>query len=217
MKTKGVRMKHIFFGLCFFALNLSLVSQEEFDETAFESGDAKLGNGWGMNVQVSTVGFVIGGVYNYKVAQHTWLTSSLDLFWVNGENEQQVYDYNTQQYISINSETILMLPLVFQMKRRLFPETMSSNLRPFIVGGGGVVYGWFIDSDIRKSQLPKPQENTQYTYTLIGGIGADIGKPGSTGYGLDVKYQWLRYSNYLGARKKFDNIQVGFHVNFRSN
>ncbi|HNO10485.1 MAG TPA: hypothetical protein PKI67_06125, partial [bacterium] len=113
-------MKHIFLRLCILMLGLPLFAQEEFDETSYESGDSKLGNGWGMNVQVSTVGFVIGGVYHYKVAEHTWLSSSLDLFWVNGENEQQVYDYNTNQYISINSETILMLPLVFQMKRRLF-------------------------------------------------------------------------------------------------
>ncbi|MCB0832159.1 MAG: hypothetical protein KDC45_01715 [Bacteroidetes bacterium] len=195
----------------------SAIAQSEPDyESVYRSGEEKIKSQWGMNVQISSVGFVIGGMYNYKVAPKTFLTSSLDMFWVRGKDEQQTYDYYTGQIITINSETILMLPLQVLVKRRILTDVLSSSMRPFISGGAGAVAAWYLDGDAPKSFLRDSIDHkaSQLTWTATVGFGADFGKPGSTGYGVDFRYQVLGFPHYLGLRKRFDNFQIGFHMNF---
>jgi hypothetical protein len=131
------------------------------------------------------------------------------MFWVKGKNE--IVDYWGR---TLNAENILIVPLVFTVKRRLFPESMTNTFRPFVAAGIGGVYGYYISGDLHRSQLPPDHDRSQYTPTGIAGIGADFGKPGSSGYGMDVRFQILRFSNSLGQRKNFDNLQIGFHMNF---
>ncbi len=190
------------------------VEEENEEEDYYTSGDEKIKGGWGFNIQVSSIGFVLGGLYSQKLMPGTMLNYSLDLLWVNGKNEQQTQNPINGEITTINGESILMIPMEVAIKKRLFAGTMSSDLRPFVTAGAGVVYGWFIDTQSPRSFLPADQKKEQFTPTFLAGIGTDIGRPGGVGYGLDVKYQYLRFAHYLGERKKFDNIQVGFHVNF---
>lgn len=196
---------------------VSAVAQDEVDDTGYESGDAKIGSGWGFNIQVATVGFVLGGMYNYKLAPNTMLTTSLDMFWVNGKDEQQVYNPITGFYETLNSESILMTPLSFSIKRRLLADAVSNTFRPFVMVGAGGIFGWYIGGDISKKKLNQSYSDfktTQFAPTGVVGVGIDLGKPGLTNYGFDVKYQVVRYNGHLGVRRRFDNVQVGFHVNF---
>jgi hypothetical protein len=89
-------------------------------------------------------------------------------------------------------------------------------MRPYVTAGVGAVYGIFINSDVSTKQLRDSTDfkATQFAPTATLGLGADFGKPGTTGYGIGIKYQLLRFKNHLGARTNFDNLQIGFHVNF---
>lgn len=42
-------------------------------EQNYESGEQKIRGGWGFNVQISSEGFILGGLYNYKIAKYTFL------------------------------------------------------------------------------------------------------------------------------------------------
>ncbi len=184
-------------------------------EGVYDSGDSKIKSNWAFNIQISTDGFVLGGVYNHKLAKNTFLATSLDMFWVRGKDEQLGINPITLQPETINSETILLLPLQVSMKRRIFAESVSNTLRPYISVGVGAVCGIFISSDSPDSILPAPQDHFQFGPTATLGFGADFGKPGASGYGMDIRYQILRFKNHIGARNKFDNFQIGFHMNFR--
>ncbi len=185
-----------------------IAHDQDLDET-YQSGDEKIRHFWGFNIQISTDGFLLGGTYNRKIAAYTHLSVSADMFWVKGQNEMVDFWGRT-----LNAENILIVPLVFTVKRRLFPEDMTNTFRPFVAAGAGGVYGYYISGDLKKSQLPPDHDRSQYAPTAIAGIGADFGKPGQNGYGMDVRYQLLRFPNSLGQRKSFNNLQIGFHMNF---
>ncbi|NUM79465.1 hypothetical protein HUU42_01565 [bacterium] len=184
-------------------------SGENMEDDLYATGDEKINNSWGFNVQISTSGFVLGGIRNIKMAPYTYLSTELNMFWVKGKNELVDYLGNT-----INAETILILPLTFQVKRRVLGESLTNTFRPFILAGAGGVYGWYIDGDLSRSELPADHKSSQFTWSAIAGFGADFGKPGLSSYGMDVKYQIMRFGNHLGERKNFDNLQIGFHMNF---
>ncbi|MBX7151183.1 outer membrane beta-barrel protein [bacterium] len=185
------------------------VSGQIADDDMYATGDEKINNSWGFNVQISTSGFVLGGNRNIKMAPYTYLSTELNMFWVKGKNELVDYLGNT-----INAETILILPLTFQVKRRVLGESLTNTFRPFILAGAGGVYGWYIDGDLSRSELPADHKSSQFTWNAVAGFGADFGKPGLSSYGMDIKYQVMRFANHLGERKNFDNLQIGFHMNF---
>lgn len=176
----------------------------------YDSGEDRIPNYWTFNVQISSEGFVLGGARNFKLAPYTHLNVAGDIFWVRGKDEQVDVFGNT-----INGESIMILPLTFNIKRRLLGESLTNTFRPFMSIGGGGVFGWYIDGDASKADLDSlGHKKTQVAITGIAGIGADFGKPGRSAYGFDIKYQLLRFPNHLGLRKSFDNLQIGFHVNF---
>lgn len=188
-------------------------SEEDLEQNLFDNGESKIGSSWGMNIQISTGGFVLGAVYNRKVAPKTFLITSLDMYWVNGENEQM--DFYTGR--TINGENILMVPLIFSVKRRVFADDLSNTLRPFVTVGAGGVWGWYIDGELSDRELLEKypdHKESQVSLAGLAGIGADFGKPGYNSYGVDIKYQLLRFANHLGQRKIFDNLQLGFHMTF---
>lgn len=187
---------------------------DPYYEENYESGEKRIRGGWGFNVQISSEGFVMGGLYNYKIAKYTFFGASLDMFWVRGKDEQQGYDPYTGYPVTINSETILILPFQFYIKRRILGESISNSLRPFLMVSAGAVKAWYLDGDKPTGGLPPDHDNNQYAPTGSVGFGADFGKPGQSAYGLDLKYQLLRFHDHLGLRKHFDNLQLGFHMNF---
>jgi hypothetical protein len=216
-------MKRYLLSFVFFiCVSGQVLAQAEPDsdlyEQNYESGEQKIRGGWGFNVQISSEGFILGGLYNYKIAKYTFITTSLDMFWVRGKDEQQAIDPVTGFPVTINSETILVLPLQFTIKRRILGESISNTLRPFVSLSVGAVKAWYLDGDIGRSKLDSitgfDLNTSQFAPTGSIGFGADFGKPGQSAYGLDLKYQFLRFEHHLGLRKKFDNFQLGFHMNF---
>ncbi len=186
-----------------------LAQDEQENQHEYDSGESKIPNYWTFNVQISSEGFVIGGARHFKVAPFTHLSVAGDIFWVRGKDEQVDVFGNT-----INGESIMILPLTVSLKRRLLGETLSNTFRPFVTVGGGGVFGWYIGGDLKRSQLASDHKDTQFALTGVAGVGADFGRPGSSAYGFDIKYQIIRFPNHLGLRKNFDNLQIGFHVNF---
>ncbi len=203
MKNNMIVLSMLLFGSWAFA------QDKESYQRDYDSGEDRIPNYWTFNVQISSEGFVLGGARNFKLAPFTHLAVAGDIFWVRGKDEQVDVFGNT-----INGESIMILPLTFNIKRRLLGESLTNTFRPFISVGGGVVFGWYIDGDLKRSELKPDHEDTQFALTGIGGIGADFGRPGRSAYGFDIKYQVLRFGNHLGLRKTFDNLQIGFHVNF---
>lgn len=209
-------MRHTIFVMLMFGILGGVFAQDSTDEleqSLFDNGEQKIGHSWGMNVQISTGGFVMGGVYNRKVAPKTFAIISLDMYWVNGKNEQT--DWYTGR--TINGENILITPLIVSIKRRLLADDLSNTFRPFVSVGVGGVWGWYIDGELRKDSLLSryPDHSaSQLSYCGMASIGADFGTPGYNSYGVDIRYQLIRFPNHLGQRKVFDNLQLGFHMTF---
>ncbi len=200
-------------GLLLLTAGIRAQDEDSIEQNLFDNGEERLSNSWGLNIQISTAGFVFGGVYHKKLAPMTFAAASLDLFWVNGKNEQT--DWWTGR--TINGENILMLPLMISVKRRVFADDLSNTFRPFVTAGVGGAFGWYIDGQMSKSDLLEKfpdHDPSQVTYTVLAGVGSDFGRPGDNAYGVDIKYQVLRFPDHLGQRKKFDNVQLGFHVSF---
>lgn len=216
--TERERMRiFILFVLVYMVLPFTLWAQDETaqeedataydEEEPYQSGDEKIRNYIGFNIQISTDGFVLGGYFDKKIAPYTHLGLSLDMFIVKGRNE--IVDWTGR---TLNSENIMILPLTLNVKRRLFPEGITNSFRPFVAAGAGGIYGYYFSGDVRKAPDHK---RSQYTPTAFVGLGADFGKPGSAStYGMDIRYQIIRFSHSLGERSRFDNFQVGFHMGF---
>ena len=200
--------------LVFASLNTgALTAQEEtynfnpYFEDERNTGDAEIRNNWIFNVSITSSGFLFGTGKYFKVMPYTHLGLTADMIWVKGEDEFIGFFGET-----INSENILVFPLVLTLKRRVFANSLINTMRPFVTVGAGGVYGLFINSDLNSK--PTDHERSQFAPTGLAGFGLDFGKPGETGYGLKIQYQFLRFPNHLGQRTDFSNLQIGFHLNF---
>lgn len=174
------------------------------ESSDYGDGEELIRGGWHLDFAMSTVGFNLGGGYERKVAPSTYVGLNSNFFWVRGNNEAQFF------YSTINNEDIILFPAFVYLKRRLFNDAVSSSFRPYASAGLGGVYGIFVDGDEKKPD----HRDTMLSGAGFGAFGADFGTPGARTFGLELRYEVIRFPHSLGERKKFDNFQVQFHFLF---
>lgn len=137
---------------------------------------------------------------------------------IRGQSEAVVvnlYDpYGYPQKVGNNFFT-LVIPVNFTIKKRLFRDAIDSNMRPFIMGEAGPVWGVaFPNRDangINNSFGKKMGKGKgQLSGNLFAGFGVEIGSTETREIGLMVGFHYMKFANPLGERREYAGVDLRF-------
>lgn len=137
---------------------------------------------------------------------------------IRGENEAIVVDpfdpFGFPQKVGNNFFT-LVIPVNFTIKKRLFRDTIASNMRPFVVGEAGPVWGVaFPNRDANEVDYSLGKKlgkgKGQLSGNVFAGFGVEIGSPDTREFGLTIGFHYMRFPSALGERKDYAGVNLRF-------
>ena len=165
-------------------------------------------NSWGADVMFGEGGFGLGTFYRRSLAQD--LSGFVDFSISEAKDDREVsyVDYFGNTFTPNKVNRALLLPLNFGVQYRLFSESLTENLRPFITIGVGPSILLTTPYD---QEFFKAFGSAKANFAIGGyiGFGADIGLSKSNLIGLNVRY----YFNQLlgdGVEIMSGNINKSF-------
>jgi len=95
-------------------------------------------NAWGADIMFGDAGFGLGTFFRKQIDTKWTLFADLSFSETKDEREFEYYDYYTgQYYTAFKTNRIFQIPINFGAHYRIFENTISDNLRPFVVAGVG--------------------------------------------------------------------------------
>jgi len=164
-----------------------------------------------------------GGGAGMKVRwgiQSKWIkTLSLELGGVRSESEFPLYD-PYYGYAKIGQQRyILLTPLYFGLQRVIFEAAIENNVRPFLVGEVGPVFGaWFPVGYGFKENIKRGTTGLAFGSFL--GAGVEIGSNKRNKFTLSAGFRYIGFPKRLGDQatgaKEFNAflIRFGFITSF---
>jgi hypothetical protein len=149
-------------------------------------------NAWGMDIMFGDAGFGLG----------TFLRKQLDLKWTafadisiseaKDEREFQFYDYYLGTFVTANKvNRIFQVPINFGMQYRLFENSLTDNLRPYLNAGVGPT---LLVTTPYEKEFFNAFGDAQAKYAVGGyiGFGANFGLDKSSLVGVNFRYYYTR-------------------------
>lgn len=100
--------------------------------------DEGLKNRWGVDVMVNNFGFGLGGEFARVLGPYTELTFNTGITGLREASEQNFQDFYTGQQITPNKyNRALAFPFLLGIKKRLFAEQISDNMRFYVSSAAG--------------------------------------------------------------------------------
>lgn len=175
----------------------------------------------GGSIFVNNFGFGIGGTYSHALGPYSEVTFSTGITGIRDVSEQSFQDFFTGQRIVPNKyNRALGFPLMFGLKKRIFPRQIADNFRFFFAASGGpamaLVYPYINDSDangyrsFRIVQAPTGQQVKIFTeekegfFSGLGDAETIWGTAGEIKVGVDLG------SNF----KQQSTLEIGYFFYF---
>ncbi|MBU0711201.1 hypothetical protein KJ762_06830 [bacterium] len=157
----------------------------------------------GLALVQSNNGGGVGGFYEWALNSSNHLTANLNIVFVRGKNDYQIYDYNSSYYY--NSPVYLDRPnktrlnfLSFQLgyKRILFTDKLANNFRPFLYCNAGPVIAM---DPANVPDWSERMKNIDYYYngTVHFGAGIDFVTMPKSLISLFIGYEYLNFPNKI--------------------
>lgn len=170
-------------------------------------------NSWGVDFMFSEGGFGLGTFYRHNFTSTTAGFVDFSISEAKDENEIERYDIFGQPVVIGKQNRIFLLPVNFGIQQRLFENTITDNLRPYINAGVGpsivvtTPYDYEFFSSFGKAQAK---------YTLGGyfGLGANFGLDKSSLLGINLRYYMIHFFNngVEGLKGKFMKDLGGLYI-----
>ena len=95
-------------------------------------------NSWGMDIMFGDAGFGLGTFFRKQIDVKWTAFADLSFSETKDDREFEYYDYYTNTFVTaLKKNRIFQVPINFGMQYRLFENTISDNLRPFLSAGVG--------------------------------------------------------------------------------
>lgn len=151
-------------------------------------------NSWGADIMFGEGGFGLGTFLRKSFSQD--VTGFVDLSFSESKDEREIeyIDYFGNTYTFNKKNSVYLIPINFGVQYRLFTETLTDNLRPYINAGVGptilVVTPYELDffSSFSKAKA-------RYAAGGYVGIGANFGLSKSNLAGINIRYY---YTHIIG-------------------
>lgn len=203
--------------------SLSLPAQAQLKEPDVRSADNPrypleegFDNRIGGSAFVNNFGFGISGIYSHALGPFTEFTFTTGITGIRDASEQSFQDFFTGQRIVPNKfNRALGFPVLFGIKKRLFPEEIADNFRVFIAGSAGpalsFIYPYIDDEDgngYRSTRLIETPRGNARVFTeekndFFSGLGDGFTEWGATG---EIKIGVDLGSNF----KQQSTLEIGY-------
>lgn len=161
--------------------------------------DEDMRNRWGVDVMVNNFGFGVAGEYGRVIGPYTELFFATGITGLREASEQNFQDFYTGQQITPNKyNRALAFPFKIGLKKRLFAEEISDNMRLFISASGGpamaFVFPYLNDRDgngyrsteVVNEQFLVPTEGYNDFFSGWGEGSLEWGGTGEVKLGVDI-------------------------------
>jgi hypothetical protein len=152
-------------------------------------------NTWGVDVIFGEGGFGLGTFYRKSLTQN--ITGFIDFSISETKDDREItyVDYYGYQYTPDKVNRAFFFPINLGIQYRLFSESLTENLRPYITFGVGPA---IILSTPYEQEFFKAFGDAKAHFAIGGyvGMGTNIGVSKSSLIGLNVRYY---YTNILGT------------------
>ncbi|MFC1555112.1 hypothetical protein ACFL7D_10785, partial [candidate division KSB1 bacterium] len=131
---------------------------------------------------------------------------------IRGSKEAVVYDpYYYDPYFPYkkvgNEYFTLVVPISVSLKKRLFKNAIESDMRPYIVGEAGPVYG-IAFPNTGKFTRSFSKGKGQVTLGAFVGFGVDFGEEAGRTYGITIGFHYMRFLEPLGERRDYPGFDI---------
>lgn len=173
-------------------------------------------NTMGVDLIFSDGGFGLGYFYKRDLSPNTSGFLNFSISELKDDREMEYVDpYYGFKIVYGKVNRALLIPLVFGINHRIFSETITDNLRPYIIAGVGptmvVVSPYYKDDEILEYFTSLKYAKAQYTLGGQLGIGANFGLSKKNVLGLEMKYNMI----YLFS-KGIENIEGKYRKDLSS-
>ncbi|MFA3783926.1 hypothetical protein ABRY23_12775 [Melioribacteraceae bacterium 4301-Me] len=148
-------------------------------------------NAWGIDLMFGEGGFGLGTFYRKSLSQT--VTGFVDISFSESKDEREVeyIDYFGNTYVFGKKNRVFVIPLNFGAQYRLFMESLTDNLRPYVCAGIGptLVLTTPYDKDYFAAFGDAKSKIAAGGYI---GFGANIGTDKSNLVGLNLRYYYIR-------------------------
>ncbi|MGA8263394.1 MAG: hypothetical protein WB779_03030 [Ignavibacteriaceae bacterium] len=149
-------------------------------------------NALGGDVVFTEGGFGLGGFYRHSYSTDITLVSTFSVSEFKGDNEfTYINPYTLQTFTYGKLNRIFLIPLTVGLQFRMFSETISDNLRPFVEFGVGPTFVLTTPYDKEFLKAFGSAHNNMAGGGYIG-IGANLGTDKSSLVGLNIRYYYAR-------------------------
>lgn len=149
-------------------------------------------NTWGVDFMFSEGGFGFGSFYRYKLSNTLSFFTDVSISEAKDQREVEYIDYYGQVFVPEKKNRVFLMPLNFGIHQRLFANTLTDNLRPYINAGAGpsMVVTTPYDREFFSSF---GKAHARYTVGGYVGIGANFGLDRTNLVGINLRYYVIHF------------------------
>lgn len=132
-----------------------------------------------------------------------------DVYFLRDSKQINYTDYYGYPRVVNKENDVYIFDLMFTLKKRLFVEDIHEDVRPFIAGGLGPVFGInFPEDDTLENQH-------EWTFGGFIGVGADISTDDTFFISMRAQYRIFPFFNPLGEATNHSMFEVRFEIGKR--
>ncbi len=167
-------------------------------------------NAWGVDVLIGESGFGLGTFYRHSFSTKSTGFIDFSISESKDEREFEFVDYFGRTFVAGKKNRVFFLPLNLGIQYRLFENTLTDNLRPYLSGGIGpnlfitTPYALEFFDSFGKAKL-------NWAVGGYAGFGANFGLSKTNLVGINFRY----YYAYL-LNKGVENLHTKFRKEIHS-
>jgi hypothetical protein len=147
-------------------------------------------NSWGADLMFGEGGFGLGTFYKYSFSR--LLTGFIDLSISESKDEREMeyIDYWGNVWVFNKENRVFLIPLNFGLQYRLFSESLTETLRPYLSVGIGPN---FVITTPYEKEFFSAFSDAKMHYAAGGyvGLGANFGSSKSNLVGINLRYYYI--------------------------
>lgn len=149
-------------------------------------------NTLGLDLMIGEGGFGLGGFYRRELAENLTFFTDFSISESKDEKEVEYIDYFGRIIVMGKKNRIFQVPFNFGLQYRLFSESLTDNLRPYINAGFGpsLVFTTPFEKEFFSAF------GSATTYLAAGGyvgMGANFGLNRSSVVGINLRYYVIKF------------------------
>ncbi|APF16826.1 hypothetical protein [Caldithrix abyssi] len=198
-------MRKVFWLLIIVILPVQLFAQ--YEKYLLKDPEPQIFKQGGAAFSVVESGSGFGAFYALPLKGYYHIGAEFDVFLLRDKNQIDYIDPWTGYPITINKENnAYMMDLILSIKKRLFAREIDDTLRPFIVVGGGPVYGINFPED------PNRKDEYRPGLSAYVGTGVDIALESQYFLGLRLQYRFIKFSESFAQKTNHSTFDIRLEI-----